>query len=70
MALNYLEPITDKTIDKTTDIKVSFSITKNLYSTSIIEIEMPDGVSVGDSNNLCRLDFISSNVNSNAKCVY
>jgi hypothetical protein len=61
--------MTDYTIDKTTDIKLSFSITKNLYSTSIIEIELPNGVLV-DTTTTCRLDFISSNINSNAYCEY
>ncbi len=41
LTANYLQPIADYTIDKSTDLKVSFSITKNLYSTSIIEIELP-----------------------------
>lgn len=44
MVLNYLKPITDYTIEKSTDFKVSFNITKNLYKDSIIEIVLPDGV--------------------------
>jgi hypothetical protein len=69
MTLNYLEPIIDYTIEKTTDFKVSFKITKNLYSTSIIEIDLPNGVSVDSAVN-CRIDYMSSNINSNAYCEY
>jgi hypothetical protein len=49
---------------------VSFSITKNLYSSSIIEIELPVGVLVGSTRTSCRIDFMSSNINSNANCEY
>lgn len=49
---------------------MSFNITKNLYSTSIIEIELPNGVLVGGSRTSCRIDFMSSNINSNANCRY
>ena len=69
MTLNYLEPIIDYTIEKTTDFKVSFKITKNLYSTSIIEIDLPNGVSVDSAVN-CRIDYMSSNINSNAFCEF
>jgi hypothetical protein len=66
MTLNYLKPIIDNTIEKTTDFKVSFTITKNLYSTSIIEIDLPIGVSVDSTFYPCRIDYMSSNINSNA----
>jgi hypothetical protein len=70
MTLSYLQPIIDYTIEKPTDFKVSFSITKNLYATSIIEILLPDGVMVGGTPTSCRIDFMSSNINSNAFCNY
>lgn len=49
---------------------MSFIITKNLYSTSIIEIDLPNGVSVDSTLNPCRIDYMSSNINSNAYCEY
>jgi hypothetical protein len=67
--LHYLSPITDNTIEASTDFKVSFTITKNLYADSIIEIELPDGVMVGAAGT-CQLYYMSSNINSNAICSY
>lgn len=69
MVLHYLTPITDKTIEKSTDFKVSFEITKNLYEDSIIEIVLPDGVMVGNPGT-CQIYYMTSNINSNAYCDY
>lgn len=69
MVLNYLLPITDYTIEKSTDFKVSFNITKNLYKDSIIEIKLPDGVMVGATGS-CQIYYMTSNININAYCDY
>jgi hypothetical protein len=57
-ALSYLKPITDTTIEASTDFGVEFIITKNLYADSIIEIELPDGVKVGPVGT-CSLYYMS-----------
>jgi hypothetical protein len=67
--LSYLSPITDTTIEASTDFGVEFIITKNVYADSIIEIELPDGVMVGSAGT-CSLYYMSSNINSNAYCSY
>ncbi len=42
-----LFPITDNSIEGSTDFFVNFTLSKNLYTDSVIEIELPSKVKVG-----------------------